>query len=46
LYRLDSGYFAHADLRRYVMRLLEAESDLRHRVAALRQRPRRTGKPL
>jgi len=46
LYRLDPGYFAHADLGRYVTRLLEAESDLRRRVASLRQRPRRTGKPL
>jgi len=46
LYRLDPGYFAHADLKRYLMRLLEAESDLRRHVGALRQRPRRTGKPL
>jgi DNA-binding transcriptional ArsR family regulator len=46
LYRLDPGYFAHADLKCYVMRLLEAEDDLRRQVAAVRQRPRRTGKPL
>lgn len=46
LYRLDPGYFAHAELHRYVMRLLEAEPDLHRRVATLRQRPRRTGKPL
>lgn len=46
LYRLDRGYFAYADLRRYVMRLLEAETDLRRRAATLRQRPRRAGKPL
>lgn len=46
VYRLDPGYFAHADLMRYVSRLLEAESDLRRRVTTLRQRPRRTGKPL
>jgi len=45
-YRLDPGYFAYADLRRYVMRLLEAEEGLRRRAGALRRRPRRTGKPL
>lgn len=43
LYRLDPGYFAHADLRRYLMRLLEAETDLRRRATILRRRPRRTG---
>jgi sugar-specific transcriptional regulator TrmB len=46
LYRFDPRYFAHADLMRFVMRLAEAESDLHDRVAMIRRRPRRTGKPL
>ena len=45
LYRLDPRYFAHADLRRYLRRLAEPEADLLRRVATLRRRPRRTGKP-
>ncbi len=46
LYRLDPRYFAHADLRRYLLRLAEPEPELHRKVAALRRRPRRTGKPL
>lgn len=46
LYRLDPTYFAHTDLRRYVMRLAAAEPELRRRVEDVRRRPRRTSKPL
>lgn len=46
VYRLDSRYFAHADLKKYLQRLSEPELDLRRRVAELRRRPRRTSKPL
>ena len=46
LYRFDPRYFAHRDLVRYVTRLAEAEPALRDRVASLRRRPRRSGKPL
>lgn len=46
LYRFDPRYFAHRDLVRYVTRLAEAEPVLRDRVASLRRRPRRSGKPL
>jgi DNA-binding transcriptional ArsR family regulator len=45
LYRLDPRYFAHLDLRRYVLRLAEAEVELKRRVDSLRRRPRRAGKP-
>ena len=46
LFRLDPRYFAHADLAAYLLRLTGPEVMLRGRVAALRRRPRRTGKPL
>jgi DNA-binding transcriptional ArsR family regulator len=46
LFRLDPRYFARQELARYLLRLTEPEADLRGRVAALRRRPRRTGKPL
>ena len=46
MYRLDPRYFAHEDLERFLLRLVEPESDLKARVAALRRRPRRAGKPL
>ena len=46
LCRLDPRYFARADLRRYLLRLAEPETELRRRLASLRRRPRRTGKPL
>lgn len=46
LFRLDPRYFAHADLLAYLHRLTEPEGVLREQVAALRRRPRRTGKPL
>jgi DNA-binding transcriptional ArsR family regulator len=46
LYRFDPRYFAHRDLMRYVARLSAAEPALRDRIATLRRRPRRAGKPL
>lgn len=45
-YRLDPRYFAREELQRYLLRLVEAEDELRTRTAALRRRPRRSGKPL
>jgi hypothetical protein len=44
--RLNPRYFARDELQQYLLRLTEPESDLRHRVAQLRRRPRRTRKPL
>ncbi len=46
LFRLEPRYFAHDALRAFLQRLSEPEVALRSRVAALRRRPRRTGKPL
>jgi len=46
LFRLNPRYFAKEELQRYLLRLTEPESDLRARVAELRRRPRRGGKPL
>lgn len=46
LYRVAPRAFARRELERYLDRLLEAPSVLRGRVAALRRRPRRSGKPL
>ena len=46
LFRLDPRYFARAELAALLLRLSEAEPELRQRVEALRRRPRRTGKPL
>lgn len=46
LFRQNPRYFARAELASYLKRLAEPESVLRERIAALRRRPRRTGKPL
>ena len=46
LYRLNPRAFARRELERYLDRLLEPEAGLRAKVAGLRRRPRRTGKPL
>jgi DNA-binding IclR family transcriptional regulator len=46
LFRLDPRAFARRELERYLDRLLEPEATLRARVASLRRRLRRTGKPL
>jgi len=45
LYRLNPRYFALAELKAYLDRLVEPESELASRVAAVRKRPRRAGKP-
>jgi predicted ArsR family transcriptional regulator len=46
VFRINPRYFAYRDLQRYLQRLTEPEENLRERVAAIRRRPRRTGKPL
>ena len=45
-FQLEPRYFAAVELSRYLLRLVEADDGLRERVARLRRRPRRTGKPL
>ena len=45
-FRINPGHFARPELEAYVMKLSEPEAELRERIAALRRRPRRTGKPL
>jgi sugar-specific transcriptional regulator TrmB len=44
-FRINPGHFAKAELEAYLLRLTEPQSELLARVAALRRRPRRTGKP-
>jgi hypothetical protein len=44
--QLNPRYFAATALSEFLLRLSEPEVELRERVAALRRRPRRTGKPL
>jgi DNA-binding transcriptional ArsR family regulator len=46
VYTLNPGYFARPELSAYLLRLAEADAELRARTAQLRRRPRRTGKPL
>ncbi|HEY7369517.1 MAG TPA: winged helix-turn-helix domain-containing protein [Thermoanaerobaculia bacterium] len=46
LFRLEPRYFAARELEAYLKRLADPDDDLRDRVATLRRRPRRTGKPL
>ena len=46
LYRLNPGYFAAKEVERLLQRIAEPETALLARVAALRRRPRRAGKPL
>jgi len=46
VYTLDPRYFAREELERYLRRLAEAETSIQDRVAGLRRRPRRTGKPV
>ena len=46
LVRLNPRYFARDELQRYLLRISEADSELRLRIGQLRRRPRRTGKPL
>ena len=46
LVRLNPRYFARQDLQSYLLTLAGADRALQARVAALRRRPRRSGKPL
>ena len=46
LFRLNPRYFARQELDEYLGRLSTPETELRQRVATLRRRARRTGKPL
>jgi len=46
VFQLDPRYFARDPLKLFLRRLAEPELQLQQRVAALRRRPRRTGKPL
>ena len=43
---LNPAYFAMKEVRALLGRLVEADPELESRVAALRRRPRRTGKRL
>ena len=42
--QLNPRYFAAADVKALLDKLIEADGELRRRVAQLRRRPRRTGK--
>lgn len=46
VYTLNRGYFARQELAPYLLRLADADSELRARTAQIRRRPRRAGKPL
>ena len=46
LVRLNPRYFAREELQRYLLALAGADVELTDRVAALRRRPRKPGKPL
>jgi DNA-binding transcriptional ArsR family regulator len=46
VYRLEPRYFGYRELQQFLLRLTEPDADLRARVASLRRRPRRSGKPL
>lgn len=46
VFQLDPRYFARDTLKQFLRRLTEPEVGLQRQVAALRRRPRRTGKPL
>ncbi|HET7876977.1 MAG TPA: winged helix-turn-helix domain-containing protein [Methylomirabilota bacterium] len=46
VFQLEPRYFARDPLQQFLLRLSEPEVELRRRLAALRRRPRRGGKPL
>jgi hypothetical protein len=46
LYQLNPRYFALTELRAYLARLAEVETELRNKIDGLRRRPRRVGKRL
>ncbi len=45
-YQLNPGFIARDELRSMLAKLADADAELRARTAALRRRPRKTGKPL
>jgi DNA-binding transcriptional ArsR family regulator len=46
LYRLNPAYLAGPQLRSFLRRLAELDPELQERLATIRRRPRRSGKPL
>jgi DNA-binding transcriptional ArsR family regulator len=46
LFQIDPRYFAAAQLRALLAKMVVADRDLKARAAGLRRRPRRTGKRL
>jgi DNA-binding transcriptional ArsR family regulator len=46
VYTVNPAYFAKRELDGYLLRLSDADAELRARIAQLRRRPRKTGKPL
>jgi len=46
VYTLNPRYFAKQELESYLLRLSDADAELRKRTAQLRRRPRWAGKPL
>jgi DNA-binding MarR family transcriptional regulator len=46
LYQLNPRFFAAAELGQLLRRLAEPDIELNRRLATLRKRPRRSGKPL
>lgn len=44
--RLNPRYFARDELQALLKKLAENDSELRERIATIRRRPRRAGKPL
>jgi len=46
LFQVDPRYFAAAQLRKLIARLISADRDLKARATELKRRPRRTGKRL
>ncbi len=46
LFEINPRYFAAKELGGFLTRLAAADTDIKRRVAALRRRPRRTGKRL
>jgi len=46
LFQLNPRYFAAEQLRAFIARLATEDRELKARIAVLRRRPRRVGKPL
>jgi hypothetical protein len=46
VYTINPRYFAKPELEGYLLRLSDADPELRSRIAHLRRRRRKTGKPL